>query len=74
MVAWTVGAIVVCTIVANLVYPTIIRCLQGEFRTDEESPSGLAEAIAWKSHAYLVRSFGTLKHSFCDEGTEWFPR
>jgi len=54
MVAWIAGTRVVRSIVANLVYPTIVRCLQGEFRTDEESPSGLAEAMAWKSHAYLV--------------------
>jgi hypothetical protein len=40
--------------VANLVYPTIVRCLNAEIQTDVVSPSGLAEAFAWKSHAYLV--------------------
>jgi len=45
---------VVRSFVANLVYPTINRCLQAEFQPDIRSASGLAEAIAWKSHAYLV--------------------
>jgi Methyltransferase domain len=40
--------------VANLVYPTIVRCLRAEIGPDVVSPSGLMEAIAWKAHAYLV--------------------
>jgi hypothetical protein len=42
------------SLVANLVYPTVAMCLRDEVRSDEVSPSGVAEALAWKSHAYLV--------------------
>ena len=42
------------SLVANLVYPTVAMCLFDEVRSDEVSPSGLVEALAWKSHAYLV--------------------
>jgi hypothetical protein len=55
--AWTArvaGSKPVRSFVANLVYPTIVRCLHAEIQTDVVSPSGLAEAFAWKSHAYLV--------------------
>jgi Macrocin-O-methyltransferase (TylF) len=42
------------SVVSNLIYPTVLRCLHGEIRPDVVSPSGLLEAIAWKTHAYLV--------------------
>jgi hypothetical protein len=38
--------------VSNLIYPTVLRCIHGEIRPDVVSPSGLMEAIAWKTHAY----------------------
>jgi methyltransferase family protein len=41
-------------IVANLVYPAVARCLRDEIQADVASPSGIAEALAWKTHAYLV--------------------
>jgi hypothetical protein len=41
-------------IVANLVYPAVARCLRDEIQADVASPSGFAEALAWKTHAYLV--------------------
>jgi hypothetical protein len=40
--------------VVHLVYPNIVRCLLGEVQPDVESPSGVVQALAWKSHAYLV--------------------
>lgn len=41
-------------IVSHLFYPNVIADLRAEIRADTPSPSGLAEALAWKSHAYLV--------------------
>jgi hypothetical protein len=41
-------------IVVNLVYPGIVAALQHEVQPDTPSPSGLAEAFAWKAHAYIV--------------------
>lgn len=48
------GTRLVRSVVANLIYPTIVRCLKAEIQPDKVSPSGLIEAIAWKSHACLV--------------------
>ncbi len=45
---------VVRSSVAHLVYPTITRCLGSEIQPDVESPSGIAEALAWKNHSYMV--------------------
>jgi len=42
------------SVVGNLIYPTIAGCLRDEIQPDLPSPSGVAEALAWKSHAYLV--------------------
>jgi hypothetical protein len=52
--AWLAGTKLVRSLVANLVYPTVVRCLKAEFQPDCPSSSGLAEEIAWKSHAYNV--------------------
>ena len=52
--AWLAATWPVRSVVANLIYPSLIGCLKGEFQADTPSPSGLAEQIAWKSHAYLV--------------------
>ncbi len=41
-------------IVGNLIYPAVARCLRDEIQADVASPSGFAEALAWKTHAYLV--------------------
>jgi hypothetical protein len=41
-------------IVSHLIYPTVIANLCSEIRADVPSPSGVVEALAWKSHAYLV--------------------
>jgi len=40
--------------IVHLVYPTVIRALKAEFRADVSSPSGIAEEIAWKTHAYEI--------------------
>jgi hypothetical protein len=41
-------------IVENLLYPAVAKCLRDEIQADIGSPSGFAEALAWKTHAYLV--------------------
>ncbi len=41
------------SVIANLVYPSIVDCLQSEM-SEDVSPSGIAETIAWKTHAYIV--------------------
>jgi hypothetical protein len=41
-------------LVARIVYPTVSRQLLGEIVADQVSPSGVAEAFGWKTHAYLV--------------------
>jgi hypothetical protein len=45
---------VVKSLVVNIVYPTIADCVLDEIQPDSVSPSGIAEALAWKSHAYAV--------------------
>lgn len=52
--SWLAQRRLVRSTVAHLVYPTILRCLKAEIEPDRRSMSGLVEAIAWKSHAYLV--------------------
>jgi hypothetical protein len=42
--------------VVNLVYPNILAALHDEIRCFENSPSGIAESLAWKMHSYLVLS------------------
>ena len=42
------------SLVVNIVYPTIVDCVLDEVQPDVVSPSGIAEAMAWKSHAYIV--------------------
>jgi hypothetical protein len=44
------------SVVVHLIYPTILRALHGEIRADINSPSGLIEAMSWKTHAYLTKS------------------
>ena len=40
--------------VVHVVYPNIVRCLRAEIRPDIESPSGIAESFAWKTHSLIV--------------------
>ena len=40
--------------VRHLIYPTVANTLLDEIRPDVASPSGLAEALAWKAHSYIV--------------------
>lgn len=42
------------TLVRHLVYPAVAEGLLDEIRPDEASPSGLAEALSWKTHSYIV--------------------
>jgi Methyltransferase domain len=44
------------SLVVNLVYPTIVRCLLAEVQPDVNSLSGLVEAFGWKTHSLLVKS------------------
>jgi len=41
-------------LVEHLVYPALIRRIVEEIRPDGASPSGVAEALAWKVHSYIV--------------------
>lgn len=47
---------VVRGLVKHVIYPNVIDCLHREIKPDVKSPSGIAEALAWKSHAYLILS------------------
>jgi hypothetical protein len=40
--------------VRHLIYPSVAQTLLDEIRPDVTSPSGLAEALAWKAHSYIV--------------------
>ena len=40
--------------VRHLIYPSVANTLLDEIRPDVASPSGLAEALAWKAHSYIV--------------------
>jgi predicted O-methyltransferase YrrM len=40
--------------VRHLIYPSVAKTLLDEIRPDVASPSGLAEALAWKAHSYIV--------------------
>src|SRR5579862_2398653 len=42
------------SLVVNLVYPSIVRCILSELHPDERSPSGVVESLAWKIHSYVV--------------------
>jgi hypothetical protein len=44
------------SLVMQLVYPTIVRCLLAEVQPDVDSPSGLVEALGWKVHSLLVKN------------------
>jgi hypothetical protein len=39
---------------SHLIYPTIVEDLCLEIQADICSPSGVAEAFAWKTHSYIV--------------------
>ena len=41
-------------LVRHLIYPSVAQTLVDEIRPDVTSPSGLAEALAWKAHSYIV--------------------
>lgn len=41
-------------LVRHLIYPSVAQTLLDEIRPDVASPSGLAEALAWKAHSYIV--------------------
>lgn len=41
-------------VATHLIYPTIVEDLRSEIQADTCSPSGLAEAYAWKTHSYIV--------------------
>ena len=43
-------------LVIHLVYPAIVAALRDEIQPDTRSPSGLAEAFAWKAASYSVLS------------------
>jgi hypothetical protein len=43
-------------LMVNLVYPNIVAALQDEILCFENSPSGIVESFAWKTHSYLVLS------------------
>jgi hypothetical protein len=41
-------------VASHLIYPTIVNELRSEIQADVCSPSGVAEAFAWKTHSYIV--------------------
>lgn len=45
---------VVRSTVVNVVFPSIKDCILQEIQPDSVSPTGIAEAIAWKTHSYIV--------------------
>jgi len=46
---------VVRSSVVHLVYPTVLRCLNAEIQPDVGSPSGLIEALGWKTHSLIIK-------------------
>lgn len=60
-------------LLVNLVYPGIVAALRGEIQPDVPSTSGIAEALAWKTHSYIVLNQELQSGINCgnyDEGTQ----
>lgn len=54
LAAYLARSRVMRSLVGNLIYPAVVDSLRDEVQPDVVSQSGVVEAFAWKTHAYLV--------------------
>src|SRR5947199_5714085 len=52
-------------LVVHLIYPAIVKCLEGECQPFQVSSTGFVRAFAWKTHSYQVISSELARGADC---------